>query len=194
VTQVQGILHDATEAYLPDLAPQVKIAIPQFKALEQRLWKEICLRFGIPTEKPSIIKAGIRSAVTFGEKPISSQIFAARQYCTSTTSPSFSKALPRFTGLFRGNFRPQLRHLFILGQDVLKLSEILSFGRGGIVLFHVRLFFGHFRVVFFQSVDIDPPNFRATFLSDLHLGTEHGHLNNGDLLFNVAPPPPRKVP
>ena len=57
VTQVQAILHDATEAYLPDLAPQVKLVIPQFKALEDRLWQEICLRFGIPAEKPFIIKA-----------------------------------------------------------------------------------------------------------------------------------------
>jgi uncharacterized protein len=57
VTQLQALLHDATEAYLPDLAPQVKVAIPQFKTLEECLWKEICRRFGIPAEKPFIIKA-----------------------------------------------------------------------------------------------------------------------------------------
>jgi 5'-deoxynucleotidase YfbR-like HD superfamily hydrolase len=48
VTQLQALLHDATEAYLPDLAPQVKVAIPQFKTLEECLWKEICRRFGLP--------------------------------------------------------------------------------------------------------------------------------------------------
>jgi hypothetical protein len=51
------LLHDATEAFLPDLAPQIKSAIPEFKALEEQLWKEICLRFGIPAEKPFSIKA-----------------------------------------------------------------------------------------------------------------------------------------
>src|SRR5208283_2029691 len=55
--QLQALLHDATEAYLPDLAPQIKVAIPQFKALEDRLWAAICLRFGIRVEKPFIIKA-----------------------------------------------------------------------------------------------------------------------------------------
>lgn len=55
--QLQALLHDAAEAYLPDLAPQVKVAIPQFKALEDRLWAAICSRFGIRVEKPFIIKA-----------------------------------------------------------------------------------------------------------------------------------------
>ena len=57
ITQLQALLHDASEAYLPDLAPQVKVAIPEFKALEDRLWNVICLRFGIPAQKLSIIKA-----------------------------------------------------------------------------------------------------------------------------------------
>jgi hypothetical protein len=33
------------------------VVIPEFKALEDRLWNVICRRFGIPAQKPSIIKA-----------------------------------------------------------------------------------------------------------------------------------------
>jgi hypothetical protein len=56
-TRLQALLHDASESYLPDLAPQVKYAIPGFRDLEQALWVAVAQRFGVPADKPPILKA-----------------------------------------------------------------------------------------------------------------------------------------
>jgi uncharacterized protein len=56
-TRLQALLHDASESYLPDLAPQVKHAIPGFGRLEQALWSAVARRFEVPEHKPAILKA-----------------------------------------------------------------------------------------------------------------------------------------
>lgn len=58
VFALQGLLHDATEAYLGDMASPVKSQMPAFKAAEDALWKVIAVRFGLPAElDPSVIRA-----------------------------------------------------------------------------------------------------------------------------------------
>jgi hypothetical protein len=56
-TRLQALLHDASESYLPDLAPQVKHAIPGFRRLEAALWSAVAQRFELPETKPPILKA-----------------------------------------------------------------------------------------------------------------------------------------
>jgi 5'-deoxynucleotidase YfbR-like HD superfamily hydrolase len=56
-TRLQALLHDASESYLPDLAPQVKRAIPGFRQLEAALWSAVAQRFELPEAKPPILKA-----------------------------------------------------------------------------------------------------------------------------------------
>jgi hypothetical protein len=63
LTQLQALFHDAAEAYLSDLHPQVKAAVGGFKELERRLWTEICRRFQFPEAMPPIIKAADTACV-----------------------------------------------------------------------------------------------------------------------------------
>lgn len=42
------LLHDATEAYMGDLIRPVKRMIPRFEEMEQRFWKAISSKFGLP--------------------------------------------------------------------------------------------------------------------------------------------------
>lgn len=42
-----GLLHDAPEAYLNDLAPPIKGGLPAYKVMEQRLEQCIVFRFGV---------------------------------------------------------------------------------------------------------------------------------------------------
>lgn len=44
-----ALLHDATEAYLPDLPTPWKVRIPGFSEAEARLEKRIAARFGLPS-------------------------------------------------------------------------------------------------------------------------------------------------
>lgn len=55
---LQGLLHDASEAYLGDMAGPIKSGLPDFVRAERRLWEVIAARFGVPVElHPSVVTA-----------------------------------------------------------------------------------------------------------------------------------------
>lgn len=41
--QMIALLHDATEAYIGDMAAPLKSIVPQFREIEERIWKVICI-------------------------------------------------------------------------------------------------------------------------------------------------------
>lgn len=47
-----GLLHDATEAYILDLPKPLKELLPEYTAFEDRLWRTIAAKFGLPAEIP----------------------------------------------------------------------------------------------------------------------------------------------
>lgn len=53
---LQGLLHDATEAYLGDMASPVKSQMPEFQRAEENLWIVICERFGLPVSLHESVK------------------------------------------------------------------------------------------------------------------------------------------
>lgn len=54
--RLQGLLHDATEAYLCDIPTPYKRMIPEYKALEDNLWATIAEKFGVPFELSPEVK------------------------------------------------------------------------------------------------------------------------------------------
>lgn len=50
-----ALLHDATEAYVVDVPRPVKRYIPDYKAIEARVWSAIAQRFGIAEELPDSV-------------------------------------------------------------------------------------------------------------------------------------------
>jgi hypothetical protein len=50
------LMHDATEAYLPDLPRPLKHMLPQFKAFETTLEEVIALKFAVACPAPPIVK------------------------------------------------------------------------------------------------------------------------------------------
>ena len=63
-----ALLHDAPEAYLGDLVRCVKVGLPDYDALEEKVWQAVCLKFGLqwgPLELPQPVKeADYRMCVT----------------------------------------------------------------------------------------------------------------------------------
>lgn len=57
---LQALLHDAAEAYVGDMTSPLKKLVPQFRAVEERVWAAIAGRFGIPAElHPEVKRADL---------------------------------------------------------------------------------------------------------------------------------------
>lgn len=53
--QLWGLMHDAAEAYLPDVTRPIKPDLQGFAAIEARVMRAICIAFGIEGAQPDIV-------------------------------------------------------------------------------------------------------------------------------------------
>jgi 5'-deoxynucleotidase YfbR-like HD superfamily hydrolase len=51
-----GLLHDATEAYVGDVARPLKALLPDYKQIEARVWRAVAAKFGISEKIPFEVK------------------------------------------------------------------------------------------------------------------------------------------
>lgn len=51
-----GLLHDAAEAYVGDMVRPLKIRMPDFDAVEHRIWLAIAERYGLDPELPETVR------------------------------------------------------------------------------------------------------------------------------------------
>ena len=54
--QLQGLLHDASEAYLGDVSTPLKYQLPRYQEMERELMARIMERFGLPVEIHPAVK------------------------------------------------------------------------------------------------------------------------------------------
>lgn len=52
----EGLLHDATEAYLGDISSPLKRLLPEYKRIEKAMYKEIAKTYSIPEETTDVVK------------------------------------------------------------------------------------------------------------------------------------------
>lgn len=63
--QFQGLMHDASEAYLGDVSSPLKSLLPEYKALEERVERAISKSFGMPFPlDPQVKVADMRMLMT----------------------------------------------------------------------------------------------------------------------------------
>lgn len=79
--QRQALLHDATEAYLGDVAKPLKSLLPSYMRLEAEVWSVICQRFQIPFElHPAVKEADRRMLATEAEQLMCGHTWSAAKY------------------------------------------------------------------------------------------------------------------
>ncbi len=61
--KLEGLLHDAAEAYIGDMIKPIKLQLPGWKAIETRVDAKIRERFGLPRMMAPAVKAQDRAAV-----------------------------------------------------------------------------------------------------------------------------------
>lgn len=62
---LQGLLHDAAEAYIQDIATPLKWLLPDYKLIEQRVWKAVAAKFNLPDDLDQQVKdADLRMLLT----------------------------------------------------------------------------------------------------------------------------------
>lgn len=54
--QLAGLLHDATEAYLHDIASPLKKMLPEYKRIEEGVWFVISAKYGLDFDMPQPVK------------------------------------------------------------------------------------------------------------------------------------------
>lgn len=54
--QLAGLLHDATESYVGDVSRPLKMLLPEYRVIEDRVWGAIASKFGLPLDLPAPIK------------------------------------------------------------------------------------------------------------------------------------------
>lgn len=52
----QALMHDATEAYVGDMIRPLKVGLPEYKAVEEMVWRAICARFGMCPDMHWLVK------------------------------------------------------------------------------------------------------------------------------------------
>jgi hypothetical protein len=63
--QAEGLLHDATEAYLGDVATPLKLCLPEYEKLEDSLWVHLSTVFDLPPAmSPEVREADRRALMT----------------------------------------------------------------------------------------------------------------------------------
>jgi 5'-nucleotidase len=54
--KLQGLLHDATEAYIGDMVRPLKSFMPDYREVEDKLWRVIAEKFGLPETLDKAVK------------------------------------------------------------------------------------------------------------------------------------------
>ncbi len=60
--RLQGLMHDAAEAYTNDMIQPLKQFLPEYKEVENRVWEAIAERFGLAVKLDPVIKLADRVA------------------------------------------------------------------------------------------------------------------------------------
>jgi hypothetical protein len=111
-----ALLHDATEAYLADVATPLKRALPEYLRLERAAWAAIAERFALPCEIPDEVHRADLVALAIERRDLMPPSPVQWPELDGVVPPREIKLLARMTGPMtaRAEFRRRYRELAAL--------------------------------------------------------------------------------
>ncbi len=106
-----GLMHDSTEAYLPDVAKPIKHLIPKFDEIEARLFDVIAPVFGLQNPMPEevhywdkvLLKTEYRDLMTNDLHSNDYDDYEALDYKINVWPPGYAKDM--FMAAFKGHYK-----------------------------------------------------------------------------------------
>ena len=81
-TVLWGLLHDAAEAYLVDLAKPVKMLMPEYCKIEDNIMQKICEKYDLDLAMPTVVKLADKMALAIEAKYLMPKGMADCEYLT----------------------------------------------------------------------------------------------------------------
>jgi hypothetical protein len=89
-----GLLHDATEAYIGDMVRPLKLQMPEFNEIEEKLWAVIARRFDLPAILPPEIKTADNAALMAERRDLFNPAHVAAHSWSIKERPLACRILP----------------------------------------------------------------------------------------------------
>ena len=109
-----GLLHDAPEAYLGDVAAPLKMLLPDYKAIEARVEAEVLRRFCLPPKLPPQVKDADRLALAIEQHalmPMHDDVWACDRHPDYDRTRNMVQITPEIPAVARKLFMARFRQL-----------------------------------------------------------------------------------
>jgi len=113
---VAGLLHDAPEAYIGDVAAPLKALLPDYKAIEARVEAAVLGHFGLPATLPACVKQADLVALATEQRDLMPPHDATPWACIQGVTPDYRNIVPMQPYIARRLFLGRFHELMV-GSD-----------------------------------------------------------------------------
>jgi len=125
----EALFHDASEAYLADVAAPVKAILPDYQALEKRLEHAIAIRFGLTFPLPDVVRFADWAVLQLERRTIADWEGYPPRWDTDPPGGLEEVGLPAIPTAFAWAPQPQVKSGLFLALSGIQEPDLLTTAR-----------------------------------------------------------------